>query len=619
MMMNVYELDPLGRGPKDYPPISQPPPPHPNSSADDTSFRPTSDSSPMFPDASFDVSTNKSSETNSRRRPLGSPHMAPPPLPPNAPSLYSRSLPPPLPTIVHRDDRWGDSQVPPSPMQIMMSRQSASASASHSREAREPHNDGHYPSPRINKRGGGREERVQPPPTTHDGHYVDSYDRGYHPDPGRVPYAHHKQHTDEYGNRHSGVDYQTNNCTLRGNSDHNPNQNSNMRMNSVEKHHHHCNCENCCYREQHSSSYYDDERNTGSYNSQPHQDVLQQHNKSNHRNYESTNEYSHHNVNYDPMINYGNSQHSHHERREPTTSRHYERVGCGTHQQHRYNGERRTPPPQSPLSPITHGWSPKSDNATLHAETFQVPQYVNSNTSNERREYEHEYHHHQGHHHDEGYAERPIRKQTDYNYETHPYSRDDHHCQEKRELSHSGRYYERQRHTGHLENGHVPTHVSYRSEESIPSPERRDDYSGSTIPTYSTNTPKRSSQSNTHRGSQSNLSVDIPVSPMDSSKSHRDRHYQHPPPNSSRSDYRYATSSYHIKQPYTTRSEPSQYEKSHTRTAVADKERGKSEARHQIMKEIHQATNMRNSALDSNDRKFWDKQIATLNASFKNL
>eukprot|EP00956_Cyclotella_meneghiniana_P024727 scaffold50084_cov67-Cyclotella_meneghiniana.AAC.3 len=616
--MNAYELDPLGRGPKGHPPISQPPPPHPNSSADDTSFRPTSDSSPMFPDASFDVSTNKSSAANSRRRPLESPHMAPPPLPPNTPSLYSRSLPPPLPTIVHRDDGWGESQVPPSPMQIMMARQSASAS--HSREAREPHNDGHYPSPRINKRGGGREERVQPPPTVHDDHYFDSYDKRYHPDSVRDPYAHHEQHT-TYGHRRDEIDYYANNRTLHVNSGRNPNQNSNMRINSVETAHHLCNCENCRYREEHNhSSSHHDEGNTCSYNLQTRQDILQQHNNTHHRNYQSTNEYSHHDVNYDPMINYGNSQHSQYEGREPKSSQHYERVGHGTHQQHIYNGERRTPPPQSPLSPITYGWSPKSDNATLHAETFQVPQYGNSNSSNERREYEH--HHHHAHHHNEGYTERPVREQTHYDYRTHPYSRDDHHCREKQELNHSGHdQYKKQLHVGHHLDGHIPTHVSYRSEESRPSPDRRDDYSGSTIPTYSTNTPRRSSHSETYRESKPNLSVTIPVSPMDSSKSHhQDRHYQHPPPpNSSRSGYRSAPSSYHVQQPYTSRSEPSQHQKSQTRTAVADREREKSEARHQIMKEIHQATNMRNSALDSNDRRFWDKQIATLNASFKNL
>jgi hypothetical protein len=53
--------------------------------------------------------------------------------------------------------------------------------------------------------------------------------------------------------------------------------------------------------------------------------------------------------------------------------------------------------------------------------------------------------------------------------------------------------------------------------------------------------------------------------------------------------------------------------------AVAERERKKSYARHQILKEIHQATNMRNEALDANDKRFWERQIDTLKESFKNL
>ena len=55
------------------------------------------------------------------------------------------------------------------------------------------------------------------------------------------------------------------------------------------------------------------------------------------------------------------------------------------------------------------------------------------------------------------------------------------------------------------------------------------------------------------------------------------------------------------------------------RVIVANEQRHQSEARHQILKEIRQATNMRNSALDDDDRGFWDRQIATLNESFKKL
>lgn len=54
-------------------------------------------------------------------------------------------------------------------------------------------------------------------------------------------------------------------------------------------------------------------------------------------------------------------------------------------------------------------------------------------------------------------------------------------------------------------------------------------------------------------------------------------------------------------------------------SSFAEYELCKSEARHQMLKEISQATTMRNSALEEEDRKFWDKQIATLNRSFQQL
>ena len=51
----------------------------------------------------------------------------------------------------------------------------------------------------------------------------------------------------------------------------------------------------------------------------------------------------------------------------------------------------------------------------------------------------------------------------------------------------------------------------------------------------------------------------------------------------------------------------------------ANNERLKSQARHQILKEISAATNMRNSATSSKDVNFWNVQIKTLNDSFKKL
>jgi len=61
-----------------------------------------------------------------------------------------------------------------------------------------------------------------------------------------------------------------------------------------------------------------------------------------------------------------------------------------------------------------------------------------------------------------------------------------------------------------------------------------------------------------------------------------------------------------------------QYSSSLT-VVAAERERRKSKARHQILKEISQATIMRNSSSNDTDRKFWDSQIDTLNQSFKKL
>ena len=55
------------------------------------------------------------------------------------------------------------------------------------------------------------------------------------------------------------------------------------------------------------------------------------------------------------------------------------------------------------------------------------------------------------------------------------------------------------------------------------------------------------------------------------------------------------------------------------RIVKAETEQRLSQARQQILKEIAQATNMKTSALDDNDRRFWEKQIRTLNESFKKL
>lgn len=586
-----HDHDPLGRGPKSHRPISsQPSPSHPNNSADDTSFRPTPVcSQPMFPDASFDVSTNKSTATSSHRRPLQSPNMPPPPLPPNNPSMYSRSAYVPAPTSVYRDDRYDDSHVPPSPMQIVMSRQSASTSQS--REAREPHNDGYYYSPKV--RGvNGREER-EPPSPTGKVYYHDSYDRQYLNNTYHCAYEQRENHSGTRNNGETKVqEHQTNGYTYKSDYD--------LRNYSIETYQR-CNCENCRLRQQHDTRYYD-ERDGCLHKTHRHHDV----NQSRH----------------DRMRD---QSRDHTDRREWTPESPYANRGARAeydirHNDGGYGNERRTQPPESPLSPLTfderrHAWSPTSDNATLHADTFQVPHYVTSTGSNDRREYRMS----------QDYAKRgQYEERVTADDRQHQY----HHDENRRESKQRGYHYD----GAHNGNGHIPTHVSYQSQESRPeqrysntSPDRRDDYSGSTIPTYSTVTPRRTPCSHqdyrAHQDARYNLRVDIPRSSNDPSNAqylghHKYDHQQsHEPPSTSRSSGNRSipTMAHHNQPPYSTRSDPL------TRVAIAQKEREKSEARHQILKEIHQATDMRKSALDDNDRRFWDRQIATLNESFKNL
>ena len=77
----------------------------------------------------------------------------------------------------------------------------------------------------------------------------------------------------------------------------------------------------------------------------------------------------------------------------------------------------------------------------------------------------------------------------------------------------------------------------------------------------------------------------------------------------------------HHGQQHQQKQQQQQHQLQYSRLTVvaAEKERRKSKARHQILKEISQATIMRNSSLNDTDRKFWDSQIDTLNQSFKKL
>ena len=594
--MNAYH-DPLGRVPKGHLHIStQPPPPHPNSSADETTFRPTSDcSQPMFPDASFDVSTNKSTTTGSHRRPLLSPHMNPPPLPPNAPSMYSRSLQPPVPTSVHKNERWDDSGVPPSPLQIINSRHSASSSRP--REAREPHSDGFYPSTTSRLRNDDQELRQPPPLSPNDGYYSYSHDVYRHSSNDSYPYDHRANHQHFNGRDH----------TVRYDNMNNPNldQDASNRINEDQNY---CICYKCNNIRQQPKDAYKINGTGTNMHPQIHMIHGQFPNQSiqyiRHERQQPPSSYCRH-IEEDNRLERSDYD------ADASDGRIHERSHHNMHHQPRYQ------PPDSPLSPLTyedrahlnHGWSPRSDNAILHAVQYYEERLMGDNKypcdcapSNPIKRVDYEESH--------GRRE-PI--QSEY------------HKTEK--LSYPVDHY----------SAEVPTHVSYQTPESRherhysnASPDRRDDYSGSTIPTFSTETPKRASQFTQQQAAsrrahhppqqyfsqepaRPQLRIDIPnaqyyPSPQNS---------HHPAAKTSRSNGRSETS--YQQPPHTSRSEPAMYQRAQSRAENAEKEREKSEARHQILKEIHQATNMRKSALDDNDRSFWDRQIATLNESFKKL
>jgi len=183
-----------------------------------------------------------------------------------------------------------------------------------------------------------------------------------------------------------------------------------------------------------------------------------------------------------------------------------------------------------------------------------------------------------------------------------------------------------------------PSYSDHRSSR----PDKRDDFSESSVQTHSSTSGRQGGPSSSdtyhHQHSHEQYSYHPP------SHQHDDFDIQDKPhlrieipaspnlPNGNRvrQDVRSNSRSMESK-PYTSNTNPRSQSQSQTtkqtinlppkspRIAMANEERHQSEARHQIMKEIRQATNMRNSALDEDDRRFWDRQIATLNESFKKL
>ena len=122
--------------------------------------------------------------------------------------------------------------------------------------------------------------------------------------------------------------------------------------------------------------------------------------------------------------------------------------------------------------------------------------------------------------------------------------------------------------------------------------------------TTSTNQEIQSRHSSPHYTSHNHHpNNDLRVDVVPSSQSHPTQHYTprgRPPPHNNSQSIAVATNS-------------------SKRQLNAEVERKKSQARYQILKEISAATNMRNTSLNDKDVNFWDRQIYTLNESFKKL
>jgi len=126
----------------------------------------------------------------------------------------------------------------------------------------------------------------------------------------------------------------------------------------------------------------------------------------------------------------------------------------------------------------------------------------------------------------------------------------------------------------------------------------------------STNQEIQSRHSSPHYHSHSHHNNELRVDVVPSSQSHPTQHYTprgRPPPHNNNS------------QPIAVATSTITNSSSKRIQLNAEVERKKSQARYQILKEISAATNMRNTSLNDKDVNFWDRQIYTLNESFKKL
>jgi hypothetical protein len=134
-------------------------------------------------------------------------------------------------------------------------------------------------------------------------------------------------------------------------------------------------------------------------------------------------------------------------------------------------------------------------------------------------------------------------------------------------------------------------------------------------PPYTSRQQQCSQPYGTNRTSR--LSIEIPHSPPHAANNRHPIHSENRNgPNGSAGTGRSRTPTRSISAP---RTEQQQYHHHSSSTPFAEYEKNQSEARHQLLREISQATNMRNSALDGEDKQFWERQIDTLNQTFRKL
>ena len=266
--------------------------------------------------------------------------------------------------------------------------------------------------------------------------------------------------------------------------------------------------------------------------------------------------------------------------------------------------EYREPPPGMPLSPIT------CDVPTQ----VSVVRAEEQNSPRSEVAYSGSYDRHNVH-------QSASQHTNDYGNLTREHG---HHPQHKKQTIDrpSPRYHDEERH--YSNENRAPLKAVYHPTESFQYqyPEKRDDYSSSTINTPSTHPstfqpsgshpshasgittlmsrpqqqlpPSNYSRASNDRASHK-LSVSIPQSPA----------HQQPQPHVSES---YHSQSYCGSDSYKS-----------PRLVRAEREHRLSHARHQILKEISQASHMRDTALDKKDTLFWTRQVNTLNESLKRL